>query len=410
MNTASFIPIEAKSGLSRATLPDTFFTAFYHALAPYRGCAHGCRYCDGRAERYYVEGDFETAIAARVNLPEVVARDVELGLTAREYGSIGLGSGVTDVYQPLERDLSLTRRTLEALIPTNLPIVILTKNDLILRDFDILARFPRALVIVTVTTTDPEKAQILEPGASPPEARLEVVRRAKEAGFFAGVMAMPFCPGITLAGEETQKVFEASIGAGADFIQPGGLTLRPGRQKDFFISEVVAKHYPELAPLYAELYGENRKSGIPLAGPSTWYGAEFDAALRSLDIPQMIPHSIFREILSPCDSLFTLFCHMQSLYSARGVDTRPLRSATDRYVAWLLEERATLRRKRVKIAPSDPFPITRVLGEMLADLAASGGAKLEKLIGNDKLARLVAELIEQNLVFDYPTLTTGTKR
>lgn len=410
MNTASFIPIEAKSGLSRATLPDTFFTAFYHALAPYRGCAHGCRYCDGRAERYYVEGGFEKAIAARVNLPEVVARDVESGLTAREYGSIGLGSGVTDVYQPIERDLGLTRRTLEELIPAKLPVVILTKNDLILRDFDLLARFPRVLVIVTVTTTDPEKARILEPGASPPDARLEVVKRAKEAGFFAGVMAMPFCPGITLASEETQKVFEAAVGSGADFVQPGGLTLRPGRQKDFFISEVIDKHYPELAPLYAELYGENRKSGIPLAGPSTWYNAEFDTALRSLGVPQLIPHAIFRNTLSPCDSLFTLFCHMQSLYAARGVDTKPLRSATDRYAAWLLEERAALRRKRVKIAPSDPFPITRVLGDKLADLAGGGGAKLEKIIGNDKLARLAAELMEHNRVFDYPTLTAGTER
>ena len=180
MSTAQFVPIEAKSGITRAPLPDPFFACLYRCLAPYRGCAHACRYCDGRAEKYYVEGDFERDIAARTNLSELVAKNVEAGLAAREFGAIGLGSGVTDVYQPIERELGLTRRVLEALVPTALPIVILTKSDLILRDFDILARFPRALVMVTVTTTDPEKARILEPGASPPDQRLEVIRRARK--------------------------------------------------------------------------------------------------------------------------------------------------------------------------------------------------------------------------------------
>ena len=108
--------IEAKTGVSRALFAEPFLVSFYRALAPYRGCGHACRYCDGRAERYYVEGDFERDIAVRTNLPELVAADVESGKMAKEWGAVCIGSGVTDVYQPLEEKLGLTRRTLEALL------------------------------------------------------------------------------------------------------------------------------------------------------------------------------------------------------------------------------------------------------------------------------------------------------
>ena len=411
--------IEAKKGLGKAILPETFLVSLYHSKAPYRGCGHGCCYCDGRAEKYFVEGDFQRDIIVRKNLPDLVAAEVAGGFTSREAGAIGIGSGVTDIYQPLEKQLCLTRRMLESLVPAGLPVVILTKSDLVLRDFDILARFPRALVVVTVTTVDPDKARILEPCASPPKRRLEVVRKAKEAGFFTGVMAMPFCPGITTGQEETAALFSAARDAGADFVYPGGVTLRPGRQKDFFISHVIDSHYPELRELYDNLYRENRQSGAPLAGPSANLAREWDRSLISARMSQLIPHRIYRELVSPPDSLFVLFCHMQTLYAARGVDTRPLRSATDRYAAWLSEERTALRRKRIKVVSSDPFPLTRILTEKLADLCGGSirvngdkGAPpsgndpdgLSRLLGNEKLARLAAGIIAGGACFDYSTL------
>lgn len=405
MDNPRYIPIEARSGLSRATLPDSFFACLYRCLAPYRGCAHGCRYCDGRAEKYYVEGDFERDVAARTNLPDLVAKDVAAGFGSREWGAVGVGSGVTDVYQPLERELGLTRRALEALIPAGLPVVILTKSDLILRDFDLLARFPRALVLVTVTTVDPEKARVLEPGASSPANRLEVVRRAREEGFMTGVMAMPLCPGITMEAENTEPLFAACLDAGADFIEAGGVTLRPGRQKEFFLDEVVRAHYPELEPLYASLFRENRQSGMPLSGESFKSACALHARLNALKVSSNIPYSTYRELLSAPDALFVLFCHMQALYDARGVGTKPLRAATDRYAAWLSESRAELRRKRAKVVPSDPFPVTRILSSMLLDLSTEGGKGLATLIGNERLARLASELIGKNGTFDYPTLS-----
>jgi DNA repair photolyase len=393
--------IEAKTAIGKGPLAEPFLVSLYRVTAPYRGCGHGCRYCDGRAEKYYVEGDFERDISVRSNLPELAAREVAQGIAAREFGAAGIGSGVTDVYQPLERELCLTRRTLEALVPAQLPIVILTKNALILRDFDILAKFPRALVIVTVTTVNGPQAALLEPGASTPAERLDVVARAKEAGFMAGVMAMPFCPGISDAADSVNALLAAAEKAGADFVYPGGLTLRPEKQKNEFLA-LVDESFPELRPLYDDLYRENRQSGMPLVQRSAPLAREWDRLLRARGMPQMIPHAVYRELLSPADSLFVLFCHMENLFSLRGVDTRPLHAATERFAEWVKEERTALRRKRITVVPSDPFPVSRILDEKFASVCKTPDS-LAKIIGNQKLARLGHE-VAQGAVFDYSLL------
>lgn len=394
--------IEAKTGVSKAIFPEPFLVSLYRSQAPYRGCAHGCAYCDGRAEKYYVEGDFEKDISVRKNLPNMVAADVARGIAYHEYGAICIGSGVTDVYQGLEKDTLLTRRTLEALIPAGLPLVILTKNDLVLRDFDLIAQFPRALVIVTITTMDPSVQKILEGGASPSDARLNVVKKAKEAGFFSGVLAMPLCPGISDGSENADALFLAAQTAGADFVYPGGLTLRPGRQKNLFLS-IVHQHFQHLEGHYQEVYRENRQSGMPLAGYTAPIGEKWNDTLEKTHMSQMIPHRVYRELLSPPDSLFVLLCHMETLYSMKSIDTRALKKATGFYAAWLKENRTALRRKRIPHLASDPFPITRILTEKLESVCAESDG-FGKLCGNPKLGRLITSIIHEKKYFDYPTL------
>jgi len=403
--------IEAKTGITRAVFPEPFLVSLHRVQAPYRGCGHGCRYCDGRAEKYYVEGDFERDIMVRSNLSDLVKGEVASGFLSREYGSVCIGSGVTDVYQPLERDLEITRRTLEALVPAQQPIVILTKNDLVLRDFDILSRFPKVLVIVTVTTVNAAHASMLEPGASSPSERIEVVRRAKEAGFLSGIMAMPMCPGISESMDSFTAVVDAAELAGADFVYPGGLTLRPGKQKDLFLS-LIDDEFPDLMPLYESRYRENRQSGMPIIAECGSVENDWHALLRSRGIARMIPHKVYRELLSPPDALFVLLCHMESLYSSRGISTKPLNASLKRYAEWLKEERTTLRRKRIKPLESDPFPITRILSEKLDALcspqtgsAGIAGSGIAKLLGNEKLASLVKAVVRDNAVFDYSTLS-----
>jgi DNA repair photolyase len=398
--------LEAKTGVSRALFPEPFLVALYRVLAPYRGCGHACRYCDGRAERYYVEGDFERDIAARMNLPERVDADVKSGKIAKEWGAVCIGSGVTDVYQPLEERMHLTRRTLEALVPAQVPVVILTKSTLILRDFDLLSRFPKALIILTVTSVDPKVSAIIEPGAATPEERLEVLRRAKASGFMSGIMAMPLCPGISDTAEQTAALFDAASEAGADFAWPGGLTLRPGRQKDLFIA-LVGEKFPQLRSLYEKIYAENRPSGMPIAGYAAHFMADLSAELVKRRMPQMIPHSVYRELLSPADSLFVLFCHMQGLYRQRGVDIKPLKKATNLYSEWLKAERSSLRRKRISWAASHPFSITRILSEKLVQLFSPGNSgedDFTRICGNERLSRLAREIILEKKCFNYSSL------
>lgn len=396
--------IEARRALAAAPLADAFLPSLYRATAPYRGCGHGCRYCDGRAERYYVDGDFERDVAARRNLPALLRAEIGRGVARREWGAVCLGSGVTDVYQPAEETERLTRALLAELAETGLPFVVLTKNALVRRDFDLISRFPRALVMLTLTTLDPDLARLLEPGASPPADRLACVRAARDAGFRAGVMAMPLCPGITDGAESFHALAEAALDAGAEFVYPGGLTLRPGRQKDCFVS-LVRESFPNLAPLYAKVYGEERPSGMPRMDYAAPRDRDWGSWLDARGTPRLVPHSIYRDFLSAPDSLFVLLCHMATLYAARGIDTRPLSAALTRYADWLKGERAALRRSRVKTAPSDPFPLTRVLAERLADAASSTGPRsLESILGNERLARFARSVVAEGAVFDYASL------
>ena len=406
--------IVAKSGLSRAPLAEPFLVSLYRALAPYRGCAHGCLYCDGRAEKYYVEGQFDRDIAVRANLAQVVAADVAAGKAAAEFGAVCFGSGVTDAWQPVEAELGLTRSLLEALQPAGLPVVILTKNALVRRDFDLLKKFPKALVIVTLTTTDPETAALLEPEASTPEERLQVVREARAAGFSAGIMAMPLCPGLSDQSEQTAALFDAAQAADAQFVFPGGLTLRPGCQKQLFIDMVQARR-PALLRSYSEIYAENRVSGMPLKSYAAPLQRGWELDLARSGMPARIPWTVYKELLCPADSLFVLLCHMQELYSARGVNIRPLKAATDRYAEWLRKTRASLRRDK-KLLQQPNFPVSRRLTSLLQgkrsedlpllqsleenDMAASLGAILQ----NERLAALCAGLLNGSHDFDYCSL------
>ena len=100
-----------KKALRKQNLPDTFLIGRY-SFSPYMACSHGCTYCDGRAERYYVEGDFEKDIVVRMNLIERLL--VELP-KLRERATIVVGSGISDAYQPPETDARLMRKSAEVL-------------------------------------------------------------------------------------------------------------------------------------------------------------------------------------------------------------------------------------------------------------------------------------------------------
>src|SRR6266436_4881760 len=157
--------------------PDVGFQA---SINPYRGCEHGCIYCYARPFHEYLGFsaglDFETKIMVKENAPELLRRE----LSSRKWTPRVVAiSGVTDAYQPIERKLQLTRRCLEVLAEFRNPVVIVTKNQLVARDVDLLkelAIFDAVAVCVSVTTLDAELARVMEPRTSTPANRLEAIQ------------------------------------------------------------------------------------------------------------------------------------------------------------------------------------------------------------------------------------------
>ena len=388
--------------LRRAALVDSFTYSLY-ACAPYRGCGHGCAYCDGRAEKYYVEGDFQRDIMARQDLPERLAAELP-GL--REWGSVSLGSGVTDAYQPCEETHRLTRCLVEALslMPDHreagglgpLPVVILTKSSRILEDLDLWSRIntrAAVLVLVSITSLNEELREIFEPGASPFQERLEVLRRFKAAGCLTGALVMPFLPGITDDDAAMRSLFGQLKVVGVDFALAGGLTLRPGRQKEHFF-KVLREHRPDLEGLYHELYREERPSGSPVWAHRREQQGRIEAARKDIELPWLLPHKGLRRLLQPHDELAVVFWQMGELYQAHGVDTARLRRAGQRYEAWLKTCRTEFRRRRQ--LPSGWLT-------MRLEQATESG-ELAQVLDNAKLARFAQRILRDRSLLNPVTL------
>lgn len=204
----------SRSIISRNRSPDV---PFDQSINPYKGCEHGCIYCFARPTHAYLglsPGlDFETVLFHKPDAPALLDRE----LRAKSYrvSPIALGAN-TDPYQPVERDLGLTRRILEVLDAFNHPVGIVTKSALVLRDLDILARMAArnlAHVCVSITTLDRDLARTLEPRAATPPRRLETIRRLSDAGVPVAVLASPMIP--ALNDHELESILETAAAAGA---------------------------------------------------------------------------------------------------------------------------------------------------------------------------------------------------
>jgi DNA repair photolyase len=383
--------------LRPADLPDNFTRSLYK-LAPYRGCAHGCRYCDGRAERYYVDGDFERDIEIRPALPERLAAELP-GL--RERGMIAFGSGVTDPYQPMEDKEKITSRCAATLAEHEqpLPALVMTKSKLALRDLPLWRRInERAgfVLLVSLTSLDEDLRESMEPGASSFRDRLETIAAFKAAGCAVGVLAMPFLPGLSDDESSIRRLYEACVEAKVDFVMPGGLTLRPGRQKDFYLSALEGCR-PDLMPKTLQMYREERASGSPTSNDSRSLFERIAKVRTDYRMPYLLPHTVFASILPAHDSLRVLFCDMLELYKERKVDTRSLRLSASAYDAWLIGVRRSHRRRRSR-------PVTWIEDRFFE---AAHDGELDKVLENERLAGFVHEVLDRGARLNYITLKLG---
>jgi DNA repair photolyase len=208
------LPDTARTVISRNQSPDVYFD---RSLNPYRGCEHGCIYCYARPTHAYLDLspglDFETRLFAKHDAATLLRRE----LAKPGYTCAPLALGVnTDAYQPLERELGITRGVLEVLWECRHPVTVITKGSLVTRDADLLAKLAAenlATVLISLTTLDAALKRSLEPRAASPAARLRAIRTLTDAGVPVVVLVAPVIPAVT--DHELEAILEAAAGAGA---------------------------------------------------------------------------------------------------------------------------------------------------------------------------------------------------
>ncbi|MCD4652021.1 MAG: radical SAM protein [Candidatus Cloacimonetes bacterium] len=370
-----------------------------YSCSPYAACEHGCRYCDGRAERYFVEGDFERDIVIRQNLPEILRKDLA---RQREYGFILFGSGISDPYQPIEAEEQLMAQAAKIISGTRFGAVIITKSALVLRDIDLWEEVHRqtgVVLMMSITYPDDNLRKVFEPGASPIENRLKTLDEFKKRGIYTGLSAMPFIPFLGDSESHIDATFKHFSDVNVDFVLTGSLTLRPGRQKQFFL-DTIEQHFPEHLSQFKRIYNNNLPSGAPIDS----YGKDFYRRISSLLVKHklinQIPHYIYQGRFPVYDELFILMNHMVKLYRNKGINTRNLSDALKRYFFWLEDKRSFMNRRR------------KLDHRYISDLLLDGfqNKTLEPVIRNSKLFTFLSQVALEKKQLDYTTLKLSIKK
>lgn len=219
----------------------------------YRGCSHGCIYCDSRSLCYNMSHAFED-IEVKQNAPQLLEKALR---SKRKKCMIGTGS-MSDPYMPAEAELKLTRRCLELMEQYQFGAAVLTKSDLILRDAELIASInqqQKAVVQMTMTTFDDELCKIIEPNVCPTSRRADVLMEMKSLGVPAVVWLSPFLPYIN----DTEENLRGLLGYCAESGVKGivcfgiGLTLRDGNREYFY--SALDRHFGGLSQRYRKEFG-----------------------------------------------------------------------------------------------------------------------------------------------------------
>lgn len=237
-----FLRDTTRTVLAKNDSPDI---GFRFSLNPYRGCEHGCPYCYARPSHEYLGFsaglDFERRILVKENAAEILRKTFLERKWRPE--TIAL-SGNTDCYQPVERNLGITRRCLAVCEEFRNPVSVITKSFLVTRDVDLLGRLAShaaANVFVSITTLDSDLARRLEPRAATPERRLEAVASLSAAGIPVGVMIAPVIPGLN--DSEIPSILRRAAAAGAR--SAGWTLLRLPSPVDAIFVDWLENNFPE---------------------------------------------------------------------------------------------------------------------------------------------------------------------
>jgi len=232
--------VQVKGIITKSNLPDADYV-----VNPYVGCQHACNYCYAEFMKRFTnhDEDWGSFVDVKANALDV------LGNIERVRGKKVLFSSVTDPYHPVEARYQLTRKLLQALVPAQPRVEILTKGRMVTRDIDILTKYDDATVGVSIATLDENASRSIEPLAALPRLRLDAIKKCKEAGLKTYVFLSPIFPGIT---EVEDIVQQAALYV--DYFMFENLNLRPlntGRVMGY-----IRENHPELQDLYNQIYVE----------------------------------------------------------------------------------------------------------------------------------------------------------
>lgn len=277
--------IPAKTIVTRNQTSEWFGSDY--TMNIYRGCYHGCIYCDSRSDCYRIE-DFGR-VRAKADALRIIRDDLRRKVKT---GVVATGS-MSDPYNPFEAKEQLTRHALELLDAYGFGAAIATKGTLVTRDTDILQSIrERAPVLVklTITCTSDALAAKIEPGAPPPSERFMALEKLAKAGVFCGVLLMPVLPFLEDNEADVLELLRRAAACGARFVYPAlGMTMRAGQREWFY--QKLEEYFPGkgLAARYESRYGGRYYCAVPQAD-RLW--RSFTAACSRLGLLYQMPEII----------------------------------------------------------------------------------------------------------------------
>lgn len=233
----------------------------------YRGCCHGCIYCDSRSDCYRID-NFDT-VRAKEDALRIIRDDLRRKV---KKGVVGTGA-MSDPYNPFEKEFMFTRHALELIDAYGFGAAIATKSVLLERDIDILLGIKEhspVICKITVTTSDDNLAKKIEPNVSSPSSRLGLIEALRKKGIFTGILMMPVLPFLEDSEENILSIVKAAHETGANFIYPSfGVTLRNNQREWYF--DKLKELFPEqdLKTEYIRRYGNSYGCSSPRA-KSLW--------------------------------------------------------------------------------------------------------------------------------------------
>ncbi|NHI94108.1 MAG: radical SAM protein [Candidatus Lokiarchaeota archaeon] len=255
---------EFKTVINKMKFVDSWFWCRY-TLNSYNGCEHACVYCDARSKKYYLHPEFEEVIFVKTNIRKKLDDRLRRARTLLP-DVVGTG-GTCDAYQQAEKQYKNTRQVLEVLLKYKFPVLIGTKNTLVLRDLDLITQINKetwCTVAFTITSFNEEVINFLEPRASPPDERINALRMIKEEHpeIQTGVHFMPIVPLLEDSDDNLEEVVSRTKEAKCDFILfAPGMSLRDD-QAEFFKKKLKEK-YPAIYDEFLSLYRTGSMWGNP---------------------------------------------------------------------------------------------------------------------------------------------------